>query len=152
MGTNFYMSTNNKDVRDKYFGYDYEIVDTPDWGYEIHIAKTSGGWLPLFQSHDCFNSIKGLKELYNTGHFVIYDEYNQVYDWPAFEERVIKWNGGVDGAIPKTYHKVNKDDMFYDPDMPGYTPVSHFTYGNGKYAYLYFKDSDGFEFCGHDFS
>ena len=39
MGTNFYLATKSKETRDKYFGWKYEIVDEPDWGYEIHIAK-----------------------------------------------------------------------------------------------------------------
>lgn len=152
MGTNFYLATDNKDVRNQYFGYDYQIVDEPNWGYEIHIAKTSAGWLPLFQKHNCFRSVKELKELYETGFFIIYDEYNTIYDWAAFEDRVIKWNGGVDGAISKTYHKIDKNERFYDPDMPNYTPVSHFTYGNGKYAHMYFKDPEGFEFTNGEFS
>lgn len=145
------MSTHDQHIRDKYFGYNYELTDKPFWGYEIHIAKTSSGWLPLFQSHRCFKSVKELKELYDTGLFTIYDEYYQTYDWLAFEERVVKWNGGVDNAIPKTYHEVDKDAIFYDPDMPCYTPVSHFTYGNGKHAYMYFKDPEGFEFSGKEF-
>ena len=72
--------TKSKEVRDQYFGYDYRLTDEPDWGYEIHIAKTSGGWLPSFEAHDCFNSIKDLKKMYDTGKFIIYDEYAAIFE------------------------------------------------------------------------
>ena len=152
MGTNFYISTNNKEVRDKYFGYNYELTDMPDWGYQIHIAKTSMGWLPLFQCHDCFKSIKELKELYNTGHFIIYDEYGETYDWDQFDKRVLKHNGGVDGAIPKTPIKREPVGPYYDNNMPAHVPVSHFEYAHGAYAHKYFKDPGGFEFTNTEFS
>lgn len=152
MGTNFYLSTKNKETRDKYFGYNYNLTDTPDWGYEIHIAKTSGGWLPLFQKHNCIQSVKDIKRLYETGEFVLYDEYGTVYDWPEFEERVVKFNGGYNGAIPKTKYQQDPNSPWHDRDMPNHTPVSHFEYGNGKHSHMYTKDEDGFEFMEGEFS
>lgn len=146
MGTNFFLATSDKEVRDKYFGYDCELTDTPSWGYEIHIAKTSMGWLPSFQAHRCFNSIKELKELYDTGNFIIYDEYGETYDWQQFDERVLKFNGGVDGAIPKTPIKREPTGQYFDNDMPSHFPISHFEYGNGRYASQYFTDPEGYEF------
>lgn len=38
MGTNFYMMTKSKKLVEKHFPYEYEIVDTPYFGYEIHIG------------------------------------------------------------------------------------------------------------------
>ena len=45
------MMIKRKKVGEKDFPYEYEIVDTPDFGYEIHIGKKSYGWKPLFQEH-----------------------------------------------------------------------------------------------------
>jgi hypothetical protein len=151
MGTNFYLMTKSKEVRDKYFGYDYELTDTPDWGYEIHIAKTSGGWRPLFQSHDCFKSIKQLKELYGTGEFVLYDEYGTTYSWEEFDERVLKFNGGVKGAVPREKIVQDRNSRWYDSNLPEHRPISHFEYGYGAYANEYFSDPDGYEFTTHEF-
>ena len=50
MGTNFYMMTSDKEAANEWFEDSYELTDYPQWGYSIHIAKTSGGWKPLFQS------------------------------------------------------------------------------------------------------
>ena len=146
MGTNFYLATPDKEVCDKYFGYDYELTDTPTWGYKIHIAKTSMGWLPSFEAHQCFRSIKQLKELYDTGSFIIYDEYGTTYDWQQFDERVLKFNGGVNNAIPKTPVEREPFGDYYNNDMPSHVPISHFEYGNGRYASQYFTDPEGYEF------
>lgn len=157
MGTNFYLSTVNKDIAEKYFGYDYELTDTPTWGYEIHVAKTSVGWLPLFQSHDCFKSVGQLKKLYDTGKFILYDEYGTIYTWDEFDKRVLKFNGGISGVQKK--EKINNDSQspFYDPHVPEYGPISHCsgpdcTYDFGSYAGDYFKDVEGYEFTSHKFS
>ena len=55
--------TKSKKLVEKYFPYEYEIVDTPYFGYEIHIGKRSGGWKPLFQEHkNAYDSVEGMKE------------------------------------------------------------------------------------------
>lgn len=153
MGTNFYLATTDKDARDKYFGYDYELMDDPIWAWKIHIAKTSMGWLPLFQSHECFKSIKQLKELYDTGEFKIFNEYGDEYNWSQFDERVLKFNGGVRGAVPRKKIKVDTTSPLHDPRMPDHTPVSHFDYKyDYGYANDYFTDPEGYEFTKHEFS
>lgn len=151
MGTNFYLMTKSRDVCDKHFGHSFELTDTPDWGYKIHIAKTSCGWLPLFQRHDCFKSIFELKGLYDTGNFIICDEYGDVYNWDEFYERVLKFNGGVRGAIPREEIKQDKNGIFYDKDLPKYKPISHLEYGMGRYSAMYYTDKDGYEFATHEF-
>ena len=150
MGTNFYLITPKKDIRDQYFGYNYELTDEPEWGYQIHIAKTSCGWLPLFQSHECFKSIKQLKTIYDTGEFFIADEYGTKYNWEEFDERVMKFNGGVKGVIPRQKIKRDPSDKFYDPLMPEYVPISHIEYD--RYSDEYFTDEEGYEFTTHEFS
>lgn len=150
MGTNFYLMTKNKSIAEK-IG-DFELTDTPSWGYLIHIGKRSGGWLPLFQSHKGIKSVKDIEEWCKLPEVTILDEYDEEFTWEQLKEELIYWNGGVEGVVPKEYHEVDPSFPFNDPDMPNYTPVSHFAYGNGKYAHYYTRDSEGFEFTEGDFS
>lgn len=152
MGTNFYLFTKNKKVVEKYAPYSYSLTDEPDFGYEIHVAKTSAGWLPLFQAHNELHSVRDFKAVYDTGEFKIFSEYGDEYDWNDFEERVLKFNGGVYGVAPRENIKQDKNSMFYDPDLPQCLPISHFEYGNGRYASDYYKDEEGYEFTTHEFS
>lgn len=140
MGTNFYFFTNDKSIAEKYACNEYTLTDTPEFGYEIHIAKTSCGWLPLFQYRETMPSVKAMKEAYDTGEFKIYDEYNKEYNWKEFDERVLKFNGGVKGAIEA--EKLEDEEL----------PISHFEFSDGIYSHLYLKDKDGFEFSKGDFS
>lgn len=146
MGTNFYILTADTKAKDKYFGINYEITERPILGYMQHVGMTCSGWLPLFDGTGCFKSIKELKEIYDTGLFVLYDEYGNTYNWEEFDRRVVHFNGGVVGAVKKMKYDIDETNSFHDPDMPEYLPVSHFEYGNGKYAYDYFKDEEGYEF------
>lgn len=155
MGTNFYLMTRNKEMAQKYAPYSYELTDIPYFGYEIHIAKTSCGWLPLFQGHkDGINSVREYKAAYETGEFEITDEYGDVYTWEEFTERVLKFNGGIRGVMPLEQIEVDPNSMFYDPRMPDHVPVSHFEYeydGHWKKD-DYFTDTDGYEFDRRRFS
>lgn len=150
MGTNFYLMTKNKSIAEQ-IG-DFELTDTPDWGYEIHIGKRSCGWLPLFQSHRGIKSVKDIEKWCELPEITIINEYDEEFTWEQLKEELIYWNGGVEGAVPKEYHEVDPTFPFNDPDMPNYTPVSHFAYGNGKYAHYYTRDPEGFEFTEGDFS
>lgn len=147
MGTNFYMHTRDKRIKD-YAPYSYKVVDLPDFGYEIHIGKTSAGWLPLFEEHHLVKSIRDYKKLYNLlPDSAIYDEYGDKYTWTEFVERVLEFNGGVQGVKDKVLIENTGDS-----DMPPFAPVSHFEYGSGKYSYMYYKDPDGYEFSHGEFS
>lgn len=129
MGTNFYFHTREKDCRDKWFHYgEYELTDFPEFGYLIHLAKTSIGWVPLFQAHKNINSLADIKRIYEYGGFRIVDEYGDEYDWPEFEKRVIDFGYGWDDSY------------------------SHLEYENGRYRHMYFKDADGYEFTRESFS
>ena len=59
---------------------------------EIHIAKTSAGWKPLFQANMLFKSVAEIKKFYEESDLDIFDEYNTKYTWKEFEERVLKFN------------------------------------------------------------
>ena len=153
MGTNFYLMTRNKKMAEKYAPYSYHLTDEPYFGYEIHIAKTSCGWLPLFQSHtDGINSIREYKEAYETGEFEIFDEYGDPYTWEEFTERVLKFNGGIRGVAPREKIEVDPNSQWYDYRLPEYRPISHFEY-EYDYYYVndYFTDDQGFEFSLREF-
>lgn len=149
MGTNFYLLVKNKSIAEK-IG-DFELTDTPDWGYLIHIGKRSCGWLPLFQSHKGIKSVKDIEEWSRWPGVIILDEYNEVLTWDQLKKELIDWNGGAEGKIPKEHYEVDPNSPYYDSDMPNYTPVSHFAYGNGKYSSDYFKDREGYEFTYNEF-
>lgn len=152
MGTNFYIMTKSKEARDKYFGWNYELTDTPDWGYQQHVAKTSCGWLPSFDGSGCFKSIRELKNIYDSGEFILYDEYGTIYTWDEFDERVLKFNGGIKGIAPREKINQDRNSPWFDKNMPEYKPVSHFEYAYGRYNDEYFTDPDGYEFSIREFS
>ena len=82
------------------------------------------------------------------------DEYNDEYDWEAFDERVLKFNGGIYGVEPreKIVQDPSPNSRWYDPNMPDTRPISHFEYAHGRYSYDYYKDPEGYEFTRHEFS
>lgn len=161
MGTNFYMLTTNKEMKNKYAPYSYELTDDPYFAYEIHVAKTSMGWLPLFQAHaDGIKSVKEYKEAYDTGTFEIYDEYGNKYTWEEFDKRVLKFNGGKLGGIEP--EKINNENIpigYRDTCVPEYRPISHISGNKQSYKYKFkddnktiFVDAEGYEFEEMDFS
>lgn len=153
MSTNFYMITKNKEQAQRYAPYSYELTDEPYFGYEIHIAKTSAGWLPLFQAHkNGIDSVAEYKNAYDTGEFRIYDEYGCEYNWNAFDARVLKHNGGILGVQKPEKIEQNKCSRWYDKNMPDYYPISHIQGNPQSYKFInqfvnnYFVDSQGYEF------
>lgn len=139
MGTNFYMMTADKDAAIEWFCGDYTLTDLPQWGYEIHIAKTSGGWKPLFQSHKRIHSINDLKIIYGTGKFIIYDEYGEIYNWDEFKKRVIDWNKNN----PNACVHINPDRS-----IPNFNEI----YGSNYDDSREFLSADGYDFCDCEFS
>ena len=153
MGTNFYFFTQNREARKTFFPEEGTIVDTPDFGYEFHIAKTSAGWLPLFQSYSNVKSVKDIKRVWDSGLFKIYDEYGKEYNWEQFHDRVITFNGGVKGVVKQEKKDLNIP-KFSNTDKPQYemVPISHPDYHNGEYAKYFTRDDEGYEFMEGDFA
>ena len=147
MRTNFYLLTTKKDIALKYAPYSYELTDEPYLAYSLHAAKTSARWLPNFQSHkDGVMAVHGYDDAYQDG-CKIFDEYGTEYNWNEFTERVLKFNGGT--VKDRKVEKVPKRDvtsMYWDPNLPDHIPISHFEYGDGKYANDFYTDPDGYEF------
>ena len=140
MGTNFYFFTQNRAVA-YLMGPKREVTDIPELGWELHIAKTSCGWKPVFEEHKQIHSVCDLDRFYhdNMRHLTIFDEYGQKYSWPEFEERVIKY------GTPKVF----------DPEIGMYTgnwrcesdnDCEHYKHWDGEYA-----DTDGYRFSTREF-
>lgn len=159
MGTNFYLYTKDKQVAQELAPYSYELTDIPDFGYKIHIAKTSMGWLPLFQAH--MHGIQSVAEYldaitkYNCR---VFDEYGTEYLYDDFVDRVLNFNGGVVGGIEPVAIGEHQGSMnFYDYNMPKYRPISHIPGTAQSYKYDlhysldYFTDSEGYEFDRKEF-
>ena len=91
MGTNYYLMTKDKRLVNKYFDGEYNTVDSPYFGYRIHLNKCSCGWKTLFERHpNAFVSFAELKDFFNNhNHLRIFNEYGTEYSWNEYEEKVI---------------------------------------------------------------
>lgn len=144
MGTNFYFRFKDKQAKNLWFKQDeYELVDEPDFAYEVHIAKTSIGWKPLFQAAKGYRSVAEMKEAYDSiPGCKIVDEYGAEYTWREFKERVLDFNRSKRCVASEQ----DVDDthcishiLYEDPYWPSYKPQ-------------YFYDQDGYEFTTGQFS
>lgn len=146
MGTNFYLRSKSAMWR-KRFGEKASTDDCPPRTWEAHIAKTSYGWLPLFEQHPAAGiySVRDLKAIYDEGGgdggiFTIVDEYNATYSWGEFEKRVINFGS------PKSW---NPTGGYYDgnwrseQDNDCRAPYNHW---ENEY-----RDQDGYRFQLSDF-
>lgn len=103
MGTNYSFFTKNKQLAKEYFPARIMpndrrcdgavLVDEPEFGYEIHIAKTSYGWVPLFESHiPTFGNFTELESFYmaHKDDLTVLDEYGTEYSWDEFKNMMIR--------------------------------------------------------------
>lgn len=92
MSTNYYMLSQDKKFVEKYFHGEYQLTDTPVFGYEIHIGKRSMGWKPLFQEHkNAYGSVEGLVDFITKHSVVLYDEYGTILTEKELKENLIDW-------------------------------------------------------------
>ena len=115
MGTNFYMMTKNKknNLGDKQF-----LEDTPDWGYSIHIAKTSAGWPPIYEAHEHIKCVNDIKSVYDSDQCIIYDEYYEIYNWDKFVKRVVMWGRDIKLPPEDEWATLNEwGERFYDGEF-----------------------------------
>lgn len=92
MGTNYYLFSNDKTIKKDYPIADWSLVDEPDFGYQFHLAKLSGGYVPIFEAQPgMYMSYSELKNVVRTGRFVIYDEYNEELSREEFDDLVQGW-------------------------------------------------------------
>ena len=99
MGTNYYLMTRNKELAHKHFAVEteygvtnqeYEIVEEPYLGYEVHLNKLSWGWRPLFQKHREFKTWNELERFYldHSEDLEIYDEYGTRLEFDKYKKIV----------------------------------------------------------------
>ena len=124
MGTNYYFMTKNKELARKHFAVEYDwgvtneeynIVDEPFLGYEIHLNKLSYGWRPLFQQHKAFKTWNELEKFYydHESDLCVYDEYGTLWTFPEYKQHVfdhaarepkpMKWEYGYE-SIDLKFH------------------------------------------------
>ena len=144
MGTNYYFFSRDKKTA-QHMGPKAVVVDEPEFGYELHIAKTSFGWQPLFEAHRDIRSVRDLRRFYAnaTRHdntMTILDEYGRTYSWEEFEQLVIRH------GTPKRW---NPDEKYYEgnwrceSDNDCVKPWNHW---EGEWA-----DADGYRFQESEF-
>ena len=172
MGTNYYLMTRNKQLARKYFALEhdwgitdeeYEIVDDPYLGYEIHLNKCSWGWRPLFQMHKPFKSWKELERFYldHADGLEIYDEYGEQFSWDQYKKKIfdhaarepepMKWVYGID-PLDKIFSDNPKKRIFLDKCDPEeaeiWTPFNHIEYfkterqARGRWCYEWYYEPD----------
>lgn len=115
MGTNFYMMTKNKqnNLGDRQF-----LTDEPNWGYAIHIAKTSVGWPVIYEAHENIKCVNDIKTVYDSDQCIIYDEYNNTYDWYVFVSRVVDWGVYIKLPPEDEWATINEwGERFYDGEF-----------------------------------
>lgn len=106
MGTIFYMFTDSKALKNKWFTLwdEYELTDEPSFGYLTEIAETSYGWKPALFQHEHINSVADLHHAVEDG-WLLMDEYWQRYTWSEFETRVLDFNR----KNPDAWSHIEKD-------------------------------------------
>lgn len=169
ISTNYYMMTKDKDFVQKFFPGEYEIVDEPYLGYEIHIAKRSCGWLPLFQRHDrAYYSVKDLLKFLESqkSYIEIFNEYSEKLTIEEFKSECIDWGEHQnvrymkyvpDGIIInekygwKDYFIESTEDD-YDIKIP-YDYIEYSKFETNEFLQLpnYTRDPDGYNFVEGDF-
>lgn len=149
MGTNYYLMTKNKSFINTYFPDEYELTDTPEFGYEVHLGKRSLGWKPLFQTHEyAYHSVKEMLNFLreHNNQIKIYDEYDTYMDVKQLEEELINWGSNqtermveYPGLTEKIKTPIDHVEMTKrDPTMRGYKDS-------------YYHDADGYDFCKNEF-
>ena len=165
--------TKSKKLVEKHFPYEYEIVDTPYFGYEIHIGKRSCGWKPLFQEHkNAYDSVDGMKEFIKKYQksIRIFDEYCREFTLEQLEDELINWGEQQEIRYMKHIPEGVPDEVFggkkyliestkddYDITIPfdhmEYEKLDpykeHWRYESKPF---YKKDKDGYDFATREFS
>ena len=144
------MMTTDKELVKKYFNGEYEIVDDPYLGYEIHIGKRSVGWKPLFENHKhAYNSVSELLEFLKKYHnrIEIYDEYGELHTIEQLRKELIDW------AAKQEKRTIHYDNYIGDIE----TPIDHVEMDqkdnrNPWLKIQYWHDKDGYDFTDRPFS
>ena len=138
----------NKELVNKYFPEEYEIVDDPYLGYNIHIGKRASGWKPLFEAHkNAYNSVSEmLKFILKHPQIHIYDEYDKAMSIKQLKEELIDWAKYQEKRI------IHYDDYVGDIESPiDHVQISQRDRREPLLKIEYWHDKDGYDFTDHTF-
>ena len=149
MSTNYYMMTTNKELVKKYFDGEYEIVDEPYLGYEIHIGKRSSGWRPLFEAHEkAYTSVSEMMEfIMNHPEIHIFNEYGESIAIAQLKEELVDW------AENQEKRMIHYDDYIGEIQAPiDHVEMDQRDNRNSWLKIHYWHDKDGHDFTDRPFS
>lgn len=166
MGTNYYAYTKNKELAKKHFAKDkwspeYTLVDEPDFGYEIHLGKRSGGWKPLFHAHEnAYTCVSDMISFFNSykSDFKFYNEYDEEMTFDDIKREFIDWGENQEPCYCRVVNKNGHKDLEEVPSGEPYdiaVPFSHIRYSeimDPLYTSHFWEDKDGYDFTEGDFS
>lgn len=157
MGTNYYMTTKNKNVAHKFatkiqygdtvewLDAEYKLLDEPDFHYEIHLNKLSYGWKPLFQIHKPFKTFAELEQFYfnHKDDIEFEDEYGDKYSFEEYKQEVIdhsnltpepiKWVYKENDVCGKPGRKYLMTERCSPEEADLWTPFDHIEYGRTQH-------------------
>lgn len=151
MSTNYYLYTQNKDLVKKHFRDEYCLTDEPFFSYEVHIAKRSFGWKPLFQAHkNAYQSVKEMLAFFkmHEDEITIADEYGREYFVEELEEELI-----CCPEPPKMKYKIDHKRAVPDAEGDMESPLDHLEVAKrtGEMPASYWNDAEGFNFFEKEF-
>lgn len=141
------MMTNDKDLVHKYFPGEYEIVEEPYLGYEIHIGKRSCGWKPLFQEHkNAYTSVSEMMQFIREHPEIqIFDEYGDSFSVDQLKEELVDWA-----------ERQEKRTIEYEGVGKIQAPIDHVEISERESEWslikvAYWHDKDGYDFTDREF-
>ena len=144
------MMTTDKELVKKYFDGEYEIVDDPYLGYEIHIGKRSAGWKPLMEAHNnAYDSVSGLFAFLHRHQdkVEIYNEYNELHTIDQLKAELIDW------ADNQKRRVIHYDNYIGDIQVPiDHVEMNQRDNRNPWLKIRYWHDKDGYDFTDRPFS
>lgn len=142
------MMTTDKELIRKYFPDEYEIVDEPYLGYEIHIGKRSFGWKPLFQEHKrAYDSVSGMLQfIIHHPEIHVFDEYGDALSVTQLKKELIDWAEQQEKRI-----------IDYEGIGMIQAPIDHVEISEREANKIlvnirYWHDKDGYDFTDGEFS
>ena len=143
------MMTTDKELVNKYFDGEYEIVDDPYLGYEIHIGKRSSGWKPLFEAHEkAYGSVSEMMEfIMNHPEIHIFNEYGESIAIAQLKEELVDW------AENQEKRMIHYDDYIGKIQAPiDHVEMDQRDNRNSWLKIRYWHDKDGYDFTDRPFS
>ena len=141
------MMTTNKELVHRYFPGEYEIVEEPYLGYEIHIGKRSYGWKPLFQWHkNAYTSVSEMMQFIREHPEIqIFDEYGDSFSVDQLKEELVDWAECQEKRVIE-YEGVGKIQA----------PIDHVEISERESEWSliqvsYWHDKDGYDFTDREF-